>query len=234
MTSEPLVSFVVPSYNYARYLPDCIDSIFGQVGGYPLEVIVIDDASTDHSLEVLSRYRSDPRLRVFVHEQNQGHVITVNEGLAMARGQFVARIDPDDRYHADFLCTLLPKFDYPEVGLVYGDAAIMDSDGKINQPTSDRVHAGKDYKGNELEGILRENHICAPTAIARRTAWHEAMPIPAHLAFNDWYFNLMMARRHEFCYVNRVVADYRVHTANHHAKIIANKSEEPSIRHVLD
>jgi glycosyltransferase involved in cell wall biosynthesis len=233
MPSIPKVSFVVPCYNYGRFLPDCLRSIFGQEGGYDFEVIAVDDASTDNTLEILDRFK-DPRLHVLKHERNQGHVKTVNEGLAAARGEFVARIDPDDRYRPDFLRTLLPKFDSPEVGFVYGDAAIMDAAGVITALSCDKVHNGADFKGNELPGLLRANFICAPTAIARRNAWHEAMPIPAHLAFNDWYFNLMIARRHDFYYVNHVVADYRVHAANHHSRIIADKSEEPSIRHVLD
>ena len=230
----PLVSFVVPSYNYARYLPDCIDGIFSQEGNFAFELIAIDDASSDNSVEILQRYAKDPRMRIILHDRNQGHVKTVNEGLSLARGQFVARIDSDDRYRPGFLRTLLPKFDHPQVGFVYGDAAIMDPAGTVTTPSVDRHHNGQDFEGNELLGLLRENYICAPTGIARRKAWHEAMPIPAHLAFNDWYFNLMMARRHDFCYVNTVVADYRVHTANHHSRIIADRSEEPSIRHVLD
>jgi glycosyltransferase involved in cell wall biosynthesis len=231
---SPLVSFVVPCYNYGRFLPDCLESIFGQNGGYDFEIVAVDDASTDNTLEVLERFR-DPRLRVIRHEKNRGHVDTVNEGLRATRGEFVARIDPDDRYRSSFLKLLLPKFaEYPEVGLVYGNASLINADGKVTAETSDRVHKGRDFKGNELCALLIENYICAPTAIARRDAWLEAMPIPAGLAFNDWYFNLIMARRHDFCYVNQVVADYRVHSANHHSQIVANKSEEPSIRFVLD
>src|SRR5580698_1497884 len=108
--SEPLVSFVVPSYNYARFLPDCLNGIFNQEGGYDFEVIAVDDASSDNSVEVLESFAHDPRLRIVRHERNQGHVKTVNEGLAAARGQFVARIDSDDRYRPEFLRTLLPKF----------------------------------------------------------------------------------------------------------------------------
>jgi glycosyltransferase involved in cell wall biosynthesis len=225
---------VVPCYNYARFLPDCLRSIFGQEGDYDFEIIAVDDASTDDTLEVLDRFR-DPRLRVIRQEKNRGHVDTVNKGLSASLGEFVARIDPDDRYRPDFLKQLLPKFaEYPEVGLVYGDAALIDAGGVITAESCERVHHGRDFKGNELGALLLENFICAPTAIARRRAWVEAMPIPAHLAFNDWYFNLMMARKHEFCYVNHVVADYRVHPANHHTMIVVNKSEEPSIRYVLD
>ena len=231
---SPLVSFVIPCYNYARFLPDCLNGIYRQEGNYDFEIVAVDDCSADNTLEVLDQFR-DARMTVMRHEKNRGHVVTVNEGLAAARGEFVARIDPDDRYRTCFLSTLLPKFaEYPDVAFVYGDAALIDSGGAITAAGSDRIHCGADFKGNELCGLLLENFICAPTGIARRSAWLEAMPIPDHLAFNDWYFNLMMARKHDFCYVNRVVADYRVHPANHHSKIVRDKSEEPSILYLLD
>jgi glycosyltransferase involved in cell wall biosynthesis len=62
-TGSPLVSFVVPCYNYARYLPVCLGSIFHLRGGYDIEVIAIDDCSQDNTLEILSGF-SDPRLKV--------------------------------------------------------------------------------------------------------------------------------------------------------------------------
>src|SRR5205823_2633038 len=79
-----------------------------------------------------------------------------------------------------------------------------------------------------------ENFVCAPTVIARRDAWLEALPVPDSLAFSDWYYNLMIARRHDFYYVSKVLADYRVHDSNHHARIVRDRSEEPSILLLLD
>ncbi len=234
MNLMPLVSFVVPCYNYGRYLAECLASIVGQQDETNFEIIAINDASTDDTAEILNSLGS-PRLHVVHHETNRGHVATVNEGVALARGAFIARIDPDDRYRPDFLATLLPSFEqFPEVGLVYGDAAVIDERGITSAPSSDRVHHGRDFKGNELIPLLGENYICAPTAIGRRDLWLEALPIPEGLAFNDWYFNLMFARRSEFYYMNRVVADYRVHSTNHHSQIIRNRTEEPSIFSLLD
>jgi glycosyltransferase involved in cell wall biosynthesis len=232
--SAPLISFVVPCYNYGRFLPDCLASIFAQEGGYDFEIIAIDDASTDNTSDVLLEF-ADPRLRAIRHTKNLGHIATVNEGVALARGAFIARIDPDDRYRPHFLATALPKFaEFPEVGLVYGDAALIDDRGEIMVAHSDRTHGGRHHKGNEFIQILTHNIICAPTAIARREAWQRALPIPAGLAFNDWYLNIMMAREWDFYYVDEVMADYRVHASNHHAKIVQDKSEEPSILSLLD
>jgi glycosyltransferase involved in cell wall biosynthesis len=230
---DPLVSFVVPCYNYGRYLGDCLESIFTQDANYPFEIIAVDDASQDDTLQVLERFR-DSRVRVLIHERNQGHIKTVTEGLQAARGKYVARIDPDDRYRSCFLSTLIPKLEaHPEVGMAYGDAALINEAGNINVPSCDKIHQDRDFKGNELIQLLFRNFICAPTAIARREAWVDELPLPPKLAFNDWYFNLMIARRYELYYVNRVVADYRVHSQNHHMKIVVDRSEETSIFYVL-
>lgn len=231
--SEPTVSFVVLSYNFAPFLAECVESILSQDGSHDFEIILVDDASTDDTEQVLRSFR-DPRLRVIRHADNQGHVATVNEALSYARGRYVARIDGDDRYHRHYLNSVLPLFSkFPEVGLIYGNAAVMDEHGRINTETSDRVHKGTDHKGNELVALLEQNFICAPTIVARREAWENCLPVPQGLAFHDWYFTVMIARQHEFYYVDRVLADYRVHSGNHHTRIIRNKTEEPSILYLL-
>jgi glycosyltransferase involved in cell wall biosynthesis len=231
---DPLVSFVIPCYNYGHYLAECLASIFRQEACNDFEIIAVDDGSTDNTREVL-RTNQDPRLRLIIHERNLGHIQSVNEGLAAARGAFIARIDPDDRYRPWFLASVLGKFrEYPEVGLVYGDVALMDDCGTVNVERCDRTHQGADFKGNEFVPLLEENFICAPTTMARREAWHMVLPIPAGLAFNDWYLNVMMARTCEFYYIHRVLADYRVHPANHHTKISRDKTEEASVFWLLD
>lgn len=231
--STPLVSFVVPCYNYARYLPDCLNSIFAQQGGYAFEIVAIDDCSTDNTLEVLRSY-DDSRLRILTHPQNQGHLATVSEGLLASRGQFVCRIDPDDRHRPYYLAETVPVLQkHPAVGMVYGDVALIDDSGAINSEGCDRVHGGRDSLGNEFIALLKENYICAPTVLARRQAWIEALPLPAGLAFNDWYFNLMFARKYPLYYRHRVLADYRVHGANHHTKVIRDRSDEQSIMRML-
>jgi len=234
MSRTPLVSFVVPCYNYGRFLGDCLGSIFAQQGNHDFEIVAIDDCSSDNTREVLEKFR-DPRMRVILHEKNQGHIRTIAQGLQEARGRYVARIDADDRYRPCFLNETVSKLErYPEVGFVYGDAAIIGSEGQIYEDRTPSEHRRHEYKGNELISLLLLNHICAPTVIARREAWLEALPIREDLAFSDWYYNLMIARRYEFFYVNRVVADYRVHSANHHTMIVRNRTEEPSIEYVLD
>ena len=207
MSEEPLVSFVVPCYNYARYLPDCLNSIFAQVGYHDIEVIAIDDCSADDTVAILRTWR-DPRLVVRYHSVNQGHVATMNEGLSIARGRFIARIDPDDRYRPNFLATLLPEFNRSDrIGFAYGDAAVIDTNGIVTASCSPQPHGAKPFAGWALIDVLTKNYICAPAAIGLRTAWQKYLPIWDGLAFNDFYFNALIARDFDFAYVPTVVAD---------------------------
>ena len=232
--ATPLVSFVVLSYNYARFIGDTIRSILAQEGGYPFEIIVVDDASTDNSHEVISSF-GDARIAYFRHERNQGHAATVTDGLREARGKYVARIDSDDRYRPQFLQETVPILETEaQVGLVYGDAAIINDDGVITALTTDTQHAGSDHRGNEYVELLEKNFICAPTIIARREAWLAALPIPEGLSFHDWWFTLQIARDWDFYYRDAVLADYRVHQSNYHTLIARNKTEEASIFRLLD
>jgi glycosyltransferase involved in cell wall biosynthesis len=91
----PLVSVVMPVYNVERFLDQAIDSILRQ--DYPnLELIAIDDGSTDSSGRILDEYgSSDRRIRV-VHQSNQGVVAAANKGIALAKGEYIARQDSDD------------------------------------------------------------------------------------------------------------------------------------------
>ena len=233
-SSRPLVSFVIPCYNYGHYLAECLTSIFQQEAEHPFEIIAVDDGSTDNTQEIL-RSVSDPRLRVITHSKNLGHARTINDGLSQAQGVFVARIDPDDRYRPHFLSATLEKFhSFPDVGMVYGDVALIDERGRTTAEHSDRVHEGKDFKGNELIRLLEKNFICSPTVIARREAWQRASPVPEHLAFHDWYFTLMMAREFDFYYIDGVLADYRVHPMNYHSQIARSGAEERSLFWLLD
>jgi glycosyltransferase involved in cell wall biosynthesis len=230
----PAVSFVVPCYNYGRFLGDCLRSIFTQQNAPELEVLVVDDASTDNTAEVLRAF-ADPRLRVITHAKNRGHIASINEAFGEARGELIARIDADDRYRPHFLSLALAKLRAcPSVGLVYGDAAFIDTDGAFLAERSHALHVG-DFRGNELEPLLLQNYICCPTVIARRRAWDEVLPIPPEVVFeDDWYCSLRIARKWEFYYIDQVLADYRIHPGNHHSKVISDGREEASVFWLLD
>jgi len=89
---SPLVSVVIPAYNCGRFIGEALDSVFDQ--DYPaLEVIVVDDGSTDETCDVVARYGSSVAL---VRQRNSGAAVARNEGMRRARGEYVALLDADD------------------------------------------------------------------------------------------------------------------------------------------
>jgi glycosyltransferase involved in cell wall biosynthesis len=231
---QPLISFVVLCYNTENYVADCIWSILRIATDLPFEIVAIDDHSPDNTFEVLRSF-TDPRLRIFRNERNLGQEASIGKAMRQTRGEFVARIDSDDRYRPEFLNRTMPIFaKYPEVGMVYGDASTIGEAGQEYAARSDRRHGGRDFKGCELIELLESNFICAPTIIARRELWIRRLPVPAKFAFHDWYFTIGMARETEFYYVDAVIADYRVHAGNMHNRTIRDKTEEKSILWLLE
>lgn len=119
--SRATVTVVIPCYNYARYLTQAVESVLSQTGVI-VDAIVVDDASTDNSLEVArSLAARDARVTVIAHGSNRGPVETFNDGLAMARGEFLVRLDADDMLTPGSLARSVAVMrHHSSVGLVYG------------------------------------------------------------------------------------------------------------------
>jgi glycosyltransferase involved in cell wall biosynthesis len=125
------VSVIVPNFNHARYLPARLDSIFGQTFR-DFEVILLDDASTDRSREVLARYAGRADVQLVANEKNSGSTFRQwMKGLDLARGELIWMAESDDSCAAQFLERLLPAFADPAVRLAYADSHVIDARGRI-------------------------------------------------------------------------------------------------------
>ena len=117
------ISVIIPAYNYARYLAEAIDSALGQTYA-PLEVIVVDDASTDDTPRVLAAYGQ--RIRA-IRQPNGGAGAARNTGIAAARGEYVAFLDADDVWLPRKLELQMALFDAdPALGLIHGGKGATD------------------------------------------------------------------------------------------------------------
>jgi glycosyltransferase involved in cell wall biosynthesis len=107
MTESKLVSCVVPVYNGQRYLAETLDSIFAQTHR-PIEVIVVDDGSTDGSKDVVATFPQPIR---YHYQPNAGPAAAINAGVRLARGEFMAFLGADDLWHPEKLSRQLARFD---------------------------------------------------------------------------------------------------------------------------
>ncbi len=127
---KDLVSVIVPVYNTAEYLPECLDHILAQSYGN-MEVILVDDGSTDASPQICDEYaQQDGRIRV-IHQKNQGVSAARNAGLDIAVGDFVFFADSDDLVPQNALERMVPVLaDHPRQELVFGGYLQMDPQGE--------------------------------------------------------------------------------------------------------
>jgi len=127
---KPLISVVLPVYNQARYLADSIQSVFAAHQKFPLELIVVDDGSTDNFTQVFQEFH-DERLRLIRQPQNQGLAAALNTGFGHARGQLLSWTSADNLYEPqclDILASFLEA--QPTIGFVYGNVRLIDELGK--------------------------------------------------------------------------------------------------------
>lgn len=97
-----LVSIIMPSYNTVEYIGESIESVIAQTYN-KWELLIIDDCSTDNTIEVLSKYSGDSRIKFFINRVNLGAAESRNKGLREARGEWIAFLDSDDLWHKDKL-----------------------------------------------------------------------------------------------------------------------------------
>jgi glycosyltransferase involved in cell wall biosynthesis len=167
------VSVVIPCYNYGHYLEDCVRSALHEQPGVDVKVLIIDDASPDGSGAVAEKLAAtDPRIEVRVHQQNQGHIATYNEGLLeWADGDYVVLLSADDRLVSGALRRAAALMDaHPEVGFTYG-RPIHFQHGKPLPPARTGDGTGWDvYPGQWwLARRFREGHGCitSPEVVVR-------------------------------------------------------------------
>ncbi|WP_051463184.1 glycosyltransferase family 2 protein [Deferrisoma camini] len=163
---EPLVSVVIPCFNAARYVAETLSSVLAQT--YPrLEVIVVDDGSTDGTLDVLHSFRE--AVTVVRHDRNRGVAAARNTGAGLARGEFLAFVDADDLWTPQKLTRQIEAASEPDVVLlVHTDLGYIDETGAPH-PRPWPMWTTAD--GDCFAELLRSNGVAASAALVRRPAF---------------------------------------------------------------
>jgi glycosyltransferase involved in cell wall biosynthesis len=229
------VSFLMTAHNFAPYIAEAVNSLLALDTKLSYEIIVLDDASSDNTWAILSGI-SDPRLKLIRHEKNLGVAVAINTLFAHAGGRYIARIDGDDRWHANFLNATIPVLESDEkIGLVYGDVAIINESGVLTSEKANLNRPKLPDIGNELMPLLETSYICAPAVIARKEAWEAVLPWTTTMGPGDWWGHLKMANANWlFAHVETVIADYRLHGQGMHVVYMQSMQGEQSIDTILE
>lgn len=208
VSSAITVSVLVPSFNHGPFLRECIDSVLSQ--DYPgVEVIVVDDGSTDNSIEILREYGD----RITLIQQSRGRQARArNLGLEIAKGDLIAFLDSDDRYLPGRISSAVDVFmEDPEAVLVWGDYRLIDGSNKVFS-TCRWKPCRADFR---LE-LIAGNPICNATVTVRKETLLAIGGFEESLARAcdglAWY--IIAARGGKFVHVAKELVDYRLHDRN--------------------
>lgn len=216
--TSPSVSIIIPAYNHANYLAQAIDSALAQ--SPPVEVIVLDDGSTDHTRDVLTRYTG----RIYWEsQQNMGQAATLNKGWSLARGEFLGYLSADDVLapEATRKC-VAALLETPSAVAAYPDFNLIDPQSGVVRS----VHA-PDFEFRRA--LLGNECLPGPGAIFRRDAFLKAGGWnPAFRQMPDYDFWLRLGLHGEFIHVKEVLAGFRVHPDSQTYSVAStSRAEEP-------
>lgn len=231
------VSILITCYNLQYFIKEAIVSLLQQQCNFNFEIIVVDDASSDDSKQVIAGI-ADPRVQFINLDKNVGAPAAINLAWARARGEYMCRFDGDDKWHPSYLQQAADTLDRnPGAVLVHTDVVFIDEHGNITSEKNniDRPAALKPVD-NEFACILEKYYINAPAIMARKSAWDKVLPWQERFrpGLGDWYCTLLMLENHTSCFIDAPLACYRIHTSNMHRAMIKDRSAEANTAWILD
>jgi glycosyltransferase involved in cell wall biosynthesis len=243
---RPKVSILLCNYNDERYLPESLGAICQQTLA-PDEVIVIDDGSTDDSIDIIEAVAAEfPFVRLLRNDRNQGLLPTVRRALGQASGDYVAWAAADDKLRPSFLeRNLATLVQYPGAGVCFSRLAVFD----------DEAHAVREYLGDATTGpafdLGAEPHFLTPqalrarlrrsylwmsgnTVLARRDALFEAGGFRPELRWHaDWFAYYVVALRYGACVVPETLALMRERAATFSRSGMARRQTQREVLRAL-
>lgn len=204
MPGSSMVSVVIPNYNHAQYVGDAIRSVLAQDYG-PVEIIVVDDGSTDNSRQVIAEF--EDRVH-YIWQENQGLSAARNVGITAANGAFIGLLDADDLYEPNFLSTLvaLLESDPQAQGAYCGYRFVDHLDNPLPQGEARLLSDGQLY-----QVLLEGNFLVPESMLVRRHCYEEVGLFDESLtACEDWDMWLRITSQYKVIGTNRVLTRHRV------------------------
>lgn len=202
---KPLVTVLLPVYNGAEYVKEAIDSILNQTFT-DFELLIIDDGSTDNSVEIVEAYM-DNRIRLVKNEKNLGLTPTFNKGVDMIDTKYTARMDADDISNPTRFEKQVAYLEaHPNVAMVDALNVFIDKDGKIMDRVFNGIHTEKELR----DSLPNDNLISHPTMMIRTDIYKKYKY--RLIQFEDYDLWLRLANDgHVIHRINEVLLKYRIH-----------------------
>ena len=227
MTSDVkpgLVSVVVTSYNHSKFLVKRMDSLINQTYRN-IEILVIDDCSTQNNVEILRRYELNPKVRLIIREQNGGLVPVMNQGIDLTCGEFVMIAQCDDDCDPRLIERLVAALKtHPTAGIAFSRSLMIDEHDRVmgddfsSQERRFRVRCGTDtlVSGPEMSRFLLYSCVIPNMSalLIRRECLTNVGTISSDYAVCvDWEPFFRITARYDVCYVAEPLNRFRQHKA---------------------
>src|SRR2546425_2764299 len=215
MAPDPLISVCIPSYNHGRFLTAAIESVLAQTYRN-FELVIVDDGSTDGSLDILERYSSryPGTVKYFSHpgRVRRGVSTTANLAIQRSHGEFWCGLSSDDAFCANKLERQLGFMQaHPEVGLLYGTVIAIDEHGR---PLHKVKVKDISCDPNPLVTLLEWNWIYGQTVMLRRECFERVGLHDEELIYSDWELWIRILAHYQVGFLPEPVAFYRIHKGN--------------------
>lgn len=209
------ISVIVPNYNHGKYLPDCLHAIYKQKK-QPDEVIVVDDLSTDNSLEILDDFQSRyPNLKIVKNQSRKGPFDSINQEISKTKGDFLAFCAADDLVLPDFFADATTFFSkYPNAGLCTGDPCFFENNNIHVQKRQHLLATPTPcfFSPEEVISLFRKTpfFIFSHVSLFRKKAFSEIGGFPSIYHMSDWYLNCKIALHYGIGYVPKPFGAFRL------------------------
>ena len=217
--SSPLVSIIALSYNHAKYIEEALSSVHKQTY-LNLELILVDDASTDDSIAVAQEYlqknHASFSIKTIFLEKNVGNCTAFNKGFALAQGKYVIDFATDDILLPQRVAQQVTYFEsLPEdYGVVFTESEYVDETGNhLEFHYRDRLkHLRPIPTGNVYADVVSRYFISSPTMMVRKIVLDKMGGYDEQLAYEDFDFWVRSARTWKYAYLNECTTKVRRHT----------------------
>ncbi|MBX3012079.1 MAG: glycosyltransferase [Caldilineaceae bacterium] len=208
----PLVSVIIPTYNRADLIQKTLDSVLAQT--YPqIELIVVDDGSTDNTEQVVGEY--DNGSVQYIRKANGGEASARNWGIRAAKGKYIACLDSDDLWQPLKLAHQVAALEQSQAAWVYCDAELFDgATGKVIGLYSQQHYP---YQGSIAPKLLLDDFIACPSPLIRRDVFERVGYFNESNILrmrSDWEMWLRIAACYSVVYLSQALARYRVHAGS--------------------
>ncbi len=216
MSQTPLTSIIIPVYNQAEFVLDALKSALSQT--WPnFEIIVIDDASTDNSVQAVSPLLTNRLVSFHRNKTNKDCAYTFNRGIEIAEGDFVAILAADDTWEPTFIERCVRELQqHPEAAFSYTRINLLSARGDKKPRLSDRIKHKSTCCSDEYCNIVRWlNPIPHHATVVRKSCIEHVGPYNEELiTTHDWDLWLRLSAIYPAVFINEHLSNYRVHGSN--------------------